>query len=151
MTIAGAAFNREDLTMRSVLLVAVTLALGACGGGAGSGASPTTEPRRIRGPADLITEAEIAAGSYQTALEAVQNLRPNMLVPRGVGSDESGLRAASVSIVVYMDDVRLGEAQSMVNIPASRVKEIRFVNARDATTRYGTGHSSGVILVTTKR
>jgi hypothetical protein len=50
-----------------------------------------------------------------------------------------------------MDDVRLGEPASMVNIPASRVKEIRFMNARDATTRFGTGHSSGVILVTTKR
>jgi len=50
-----------------------------------------------------------------------------------------------------MDDVRLGDVGSMVNIPTNRVKEIRFINARDATTRYGTGHSSGVILVTTKR
>jgi hypothetical protein len=39
----------------------------------------------------------------------------------------------------------------MANIPASRVKEIRFINARDATTRWGTGYGSGVILVTTKR
>jgi hypothetical protein len=57
----------------------------------------------------------------------------------------------SIPIIVYMDDVRLGEPSSMVNIPASRIREIRFMNARDATTRWGTGHSSGVILVTTKR
>ena len=59
--------------------------------------------------------------------------------------------AASIPIIIYMDDVRLGEPSSLTNIPASRVKEIRFMNARDATTRYGTGHSSGVILVLTKR
>lgn len=136
--------------MRKVLLIAAALTLG-CGGGAGTGASATTDTRRVRGPADVIPEAEIAAGSYQTALEAVQNLRPGMLIPRGVGSDATGVSAASIPIVVYMDDVRLGELQSMVNIPAGRVKEIRFLNARDATTRYGTGHSSGVILVITKR
>lgn len=137
--------------MRKVFLVATALTLGACGGGAGTGSSATTDTRRVRGPADVIPEAEIAAGSYQTALEAVQNLRPAMLIPRGVGADAAGVSATSIAIVVYMDDVRLGEVQSMVNIPASRVKEIRFLNARDATTRYGTGHSSGVILVTTKR
>jgi hypothetical protein len=137
--------------MRTVLFVAAILAIGACGGGAGTGASATTESRRTRGPADLITETEVSTGSYQTALEVVQNLRPGMLIPRGVGSDASGLSATSIAIIVYMDDVRLGEVQSLVNIPASRVKEIRFLNARDATTRYGTGHSSGVILVTTKR
>jgi hypothetical protein len=99
----------------------------------------------------VITEAEIGASAYQNALEVVQNLRPGMLIPRGVGSDASGMTAASIPIVIYMDDVRLGEPASMVNIPASRVKEIRFMNSRDATTRFGTGHSSGVILVTTKR
>jgi hypothetical protein len=36
-------------------------------------------------------------------------------------------------------------------IPANRVREIRYINAADATTRWGTGHASGVILVTTKR
>jgi hypothetical protein len=28
-----------------------------------------------------------------------------------------------------------------------RVRRVEFINARDATTRYGTGHSGGVILV----
>lgn len=139
--------------MRNVLFLTVTILVTACGGGgAGGSAQPSTTPSRIRGPANLITEAEISAGTaYTNALEVVQNLRPQMLIPRGVGSDGSGLSATSIPIIVYMDDVRLGEVQSLVNIPANRVREIRFVNARDATTRYGTGHSSGVILVVTKR
>jgi hypothetical protein len=29
------------------------------------------------------------------------------------------------------------------------VKEIRYISASDATTRWGTGHSGGVILVVT--
>lgn len=148
--------------MRNLLLGAIALAAIGCGGGAGGSARPETgtgggaisaapSTSRTRGAANVITEAEIGASAYQNALEVVQNLRPQMLIPRGVGSDATGLSAASIPIIIYMDDVRLGEPSSLTNIPASRVKEIRFMNARDATTRYGTGHSSGVILVTTKR
>ena len=135
--------------MRQLLLLATVLVV-ACGGSGGS-ASPSSAPRPVRGASDVIAESEIGASSYQTALEVVQNLRPNMLIPRGVTSDRSGMTAASIPIIIYMDDIRLGEPSSLGNIPASRVKEIRFINSRDATTRYGTGHSSGVILVTTKR
>jgi hypothetical protein len=139
--------------MHRILCLLMVVLVSACGGGgAGSSAQPsTTTAARTRGPSDLITEAEVNAGAYQHALEVVQNLRPQMLIPRGVGSDASGLSATSIPIIVYMDDVRLGEVQSLVNIPANRIKEIRFLNSRDATTRFGTGHSSGVILVTTKR
>ena len=140
--------------MRNLLLGAVALTLFGCGGGgSGSGAQPETAApaTRTRGSSNLITEAEISSAAYQNALEIVQNLRPQMLIPRGAGSDASGLSAASIPIIIYMDDVRLGEPSSLTNIPATRVKEIRFLNARDATTRFGTGHSSGVILVTTKR
>ena len=137
--------------MRKLLLGAVAIMLFGCsGGGSGSAAQPETATR-TRGSSNVIAESEIGTTQYQTALEIVQNLRPSMLIPRGVGSDATGLSAASIPIIVYMDDVRLGDPSSMTNIPANRVKEIRFLNARDATTRYGTGHSSGVILVTTKR
>ena len=134
--------------MHRALVSTVMLVALACGG---SGGQATTQSRPIRGPADRISEAEINAGVYQNALEVVRNLRPGMLIPRGAAPDASGLGAASIPIMVYMDDVRLGDIGSMVNIPAGRVVEIRFINARDATTRYGTGHGSGVILVTTKR
>jgi hypothetical protein len=140
--------------MRNFLFFTVMVLVTACGGGGAGGSAQPSTSTRVRGPADLITEAEINAGAfYQNALEVVQNLRPQMLIPRGVGSKPAGLQAgaASIPIVVYMDDVRLGDVQSLVNVPSNRVKEIRFMNARDATTRFGTGHSSGVILVVTKR
>ena len=131
--------------MRRTRVCALGLVLVACGGGgSGTASQPTTPPRTARGPADLITEAEINAGtSYQNALEAVQYLRPQMLRPRA--------GAGAQAVVLYVDDVRMNDMNGLTTVPANRVREIRFINARDATTRWGTGHDSGVILVTTKR
>jgi hypothetical protein len=131
--------------MRNALMCGFLLAMIACGGG-GSGASqPSTVSRPIRGPADLITEAEISATTYQNALEIVQNLRPTMMRPRG--STGQG----PVPVVLFVDDVRMVDLNGLANVPANRIKEIRYINARDATTRWGTDVGSGVILVTTKR
>ena len=124
---------------------AMVLLVGAVAcGGAGSSGQPSTVARPIRGPADRITEQEINAGVYQNALEVIRNLRPSMTIPRGTST-------SPVLVVAYMDDVRLGSPDALSTIPANRIKEIRYVNARDATTRYGTGHGSGAILVVTKR
>lgn len=132
--------------MRNALFAASIVVLAACGGGGtGTASQPNTAPRPVRGSADIITETEINAGQYQNALEVVQNLRPGMM--RSRGSTAQG----PVPVVLFVDDVRLGDLSGMANIPASRVKEIRYINARDATTRYGTDVGSGVILVTTKR
>lgn len=126
---------------RTGAMVALAWVIAACGGGS---SQPTTESRAVRGPADRITEAEISAGIYQNALDIVQNLRPNMTRPRGTSS-------TPVPVVAYVDDVRLMDLGGLATIPAGRVREIRYINATDATTRWGTGHGSGVILVTTKR
>lgn len=132
--------------MRRILMFALALVVSGCGGGSGGAGQPSTAARPVRGPADLITEAEISASAYQTALEVVQSLRPNMTRPRGT-SPQGG----TVAVVLVVDETRMSDWNAMANIPADRVKEIRFINARDATTRWGTGVSSGVILVTTKR
>ena len=129
--------------MRKTVICAMALVLVACGGGGtGTTAQPNAQSR-TRGSADIITEAEINAGVYQNALEVVQSLRPTMMRPRQGG--------ANAQVMFYLDGVRMSELNGMSTIPAERVREIRFINARDATTRWGTGHDSGVILVTTKR
>jgi hypothetical protein len=128
--------------MRKALLFMLGVSVLACGGGgAGGSAQPTGESRAPRGSANLITEAEIAATAYQNALEVVTNLRPAMMRPRPGGGP----------VMFYLDDVKMMDLSNLSTVPANRVREIRYISAQDATTRWGTGHASGVILVTTKR
>jgi hypothetical protein len=53
--------------------------------------------------------------------------------------------------MLYLDDVKMMDLNGLSTVPSGRIKEIRYLSAQDATTRWGTGHASGVILVTTKR
>ena len=50
-----------------------------------------------------------------------------------------------------MDDVSYGPVESLANLNAIAVREIRYLSAADATTRWGTGYPGGVILVTMKK
>lgn len=86
-----------------------------------------------------LTAEEIAATNSLTAYEAVERLRPNFL------------RSRFYKPVVYVDNMRYGGLSSLYYILATDVEEIRFISAVDATTRWGTGHGGGVVLVTTKK
>jgi hypothetical protein len=50
---------------------------------------------------------------------------------------------------VYLNNVRHGGVMSLRDILVTDIQEIRFISASDATTRWGTGHGSGVIMVRT--
>jgi hypothetical protein len=89
----------------------------------------------------VITEAEIAATRYQNAMDVIQNLRPAMMRTRPGGGP----------VMFYLDEVKMVDLTSLSTVPVNRIREIRYISAQDATTRWGTGHASGVILVTTKR
>ncbi|HEX7121850.1 MAG TPA: hypothetical protein VF178_05710 [Gemmatimonadaceae bacterium] len=137
-----------------IVVALMALSVLACGGGP----APEGAPRPTRGSPNLITEEEIAAGTYETALDAIRGLRPTMLIARGTSMTQSSSTpgvsepgAASVGIVAYLDGVRLNDLSALSTIPAARVREIRFLNARDATTRYGSGHGSGAIVVVSKK
>lgn len=106
-------------------------------------ASPAEAQKPKRNP-DVITAEEIAARTdIQTAYDAVRRLRGGMLRTRPGGSSDP--------IWVYVDNIKAGDLDALENILASRVYEIRKFSASDATTRFGTGHTNGVILVTTIR
>ena len=150
--------------MRRLVLSSVLLVVSACASSGTSGStSPkittTTTPPPTRGGPDLITAQEIASAgkSYSTAYELVESLRPTMLRSRAstmtynTSSGTSTNDAASISVIAFVDDVRLGAVESLRQVPASQVKEIRYINGRDATTKWGTGYTSGVIQVISKK
>jgi hypothetical protein len=140
---------------RLVLTACAFLAVYGCSSGTQSAAPGATPPRAST---DFISQAEISQHSYSNALEIVQGLRPSMLrIRTSTITQSSGTPgmtsngAVSLSAAVRLDDVLLGEQNQLASIPANTVKEIRYINARDATTLWGTGYPAGVIHVITKR
>jgi hypothetical protein len=82
-----------------------------------------------------------------TAYDLVQRLRPQFLRGRGVSTGANG---QATGPVIYLDNVLFGPTDALRQIRAENVKEIRYLNASDATTRWGTNHDSGVIMVTSR-
>jgi hypothetical protein len=105
---------------------------------ASSGQPGQSRPRRR---SNLITAEELSELSVSNAYEAVRRLRPAWLQARG----RSGLP------VVYRNNARWGgDPRSLESIRINVINEMRFLSASDATTRYGTGFTGGVILVATR-
>jgi hypothetical protein len=139
------------MRMRARLVMAAlsaALSLGCSSNSNPSGAPRSTSSRQQ----DVIPEGEITsrASDAANALQVIQKLRPQMLRGRGVASPNDVTGETSMP-KVYVDNVAYGNVEALSNVNASQVKEIRFINARDATTQWGTGHMGGVILVTTKK
>lgn len=117
---------------------------------AGARAAEAQKAERTR-KSDLITAEEIAKSGANNAYDAVRLLRPAWLRTRGIASAQPDSPEGHAGIQVYVDGIRVGETNELENVLAERVQEMRLVSANDATTKYGTGHTQGVIEVTTKR
>ena len=126
----------------SILAVAVTA------GCASGGTSGSSAPRHAQ---NVITADELETVDVNDAYQAVQRLRPQFLTStRGPTRMRSGAGTAEAGIQVYLNDQRVGGVTALQQIPKNDVKEIRFLSASEATTRYGTGNTSGAIVVTRK-
>ena len=111
-------------------------------------ARPSVAPRGVY-DTQTITEQEIVASNAINAYEAIQRLRSNFLTYRG---ETSFYLSHSKSMpTVYVDEQKYGEITVLENIPAQQIASIRLYRAWEATTRYGTGNTAGVIAVTTRR
>jgi hypothetical protein len=124
--------------MRVVLVLAVGLGLSACATGV---------QRTGQRQTDLITYQEMEPLRVPTAFDVVQQLRPEFLRTRGSASVRD---PTPVEAVVYLDGVRLGAPSALRGIPKETLKEIRYMDANEATMQYGTGHRGGAIVVTTR-
>lgn len=112
-------------------MIAAAVACSAAGQGGGQSS------RNILGAEEIATE------HVASAYDAVRRYRPLWL-------RSAQNRSQFDEPVVYLNGVRYGEVISLQQVPADAVLSMRFMVGTDATTRYGTGHSGGVILVRTK-
>ena len=129
-------FPKPVARFRSATIVLVVGFLSACATGApGSGSASTR---------NVITAEQLADMNQGSAYDAVQRLRPRWLQGRGVSSVRSGTPELAQ---VYLDGALVGGLQALTRISISNIREIRYLDGRDATTRFGTGHGGGAILV----
>ena len=143
----------------SVGCTVLVLLVAACGGGAGSAPadiSPDSpegeEAEEIRSyPPNEVSRAEIEArgANAHTAMQFLRRVRPGWLRSRGSNSLTA---AGAMYPVVYIDNIRRpGGLSALFQVPLSEIRRMEFIGPGDATTRWGTGHQSGVILIVTGR
>jgi hypothetical protein len=53
--------------------------------------------------------------------------------------------------VLYVDGGRRGGVTDLRSLRPAEIAQMDYMSASDATTRFGTGHSGGAVLVTTRR
>ena len=124
--------SRQEATLTFLAVFGLATLAAACASGTGGEGGPRRDP-------NLLSADEMADYASLNCLEVVRRLRPRWLQTR------------SGDPVAVRDGTQLGLAEDYLSqIPVGDVESIRFLNARDATMRYGTGVPGGVILVTTK-
>ena len=122
-----------------VLALAVFVAACASGGGRGSGSGG--------GRRDVLVHAELTGGTSPATnlYDAIRVLRPEWLNTRaGSSMMQSG------TLMVYLDNARLGAPDQLRSIRTAQVESVRYVNPTEAQSRYGADHVHGAILVTSR-
>jgi hypothetical protein len=113
----------------------------ACATGPSSGAP--------QGDRNVISLSEIEATDAESAHQIIQQLRPRWFVRnRGVRTFVEGNEA---TLQVVVDNLPPREIEFLHQLARDIHQEIRFLDSREATFKYGTGHDAGIIEVTTKR
>lgn len=118
----------------AVLSIACALQLAGCASGGGT-AGPGG------GDTNLLTAEDLADVQQLDAAQAIQRLRPRWM--RGRGN--------TTPSVIVDGTTRMGGVDALAGIRISDVEEMRFISASDATLRYGSGHTGGAIVITTRR
>lgn len=110
------------------------------------------------GDRNLVTRQELQEFPELTVFEFVRQWRPIWLRARrgdiNIGA-QTGLDVELRSergIRVYMDGTYQGDGTSFLNrIFVPEIQQLQWLSATDASQRFGTGHSSGAILITSRR
>lgn len=125
----------------SSILLSLVISGCASAGVAGSGG-------RGRDP-NLINDDEIRQAESEglSAFQLIERLRSRWLQTRGATSLSS---TASSFPRVMLDGAPYGEIEALTEMSVIDIEEMRYVNSRDATTRFGTGYDGGAIMIVSR-
>jgi hypothetical protein len=110
-----------------------------------AGCRRTSTAETTRGDRNVITRTQIGDPRFTTAYDAVEALRSNWLNTRGSDS----FRNPSI-VRVYLDNVSLGDKETLRSIAISTISYIRYFDGISASSRWGLDHGAGVIYVSTR-
>jgi hypothetical protein len=114
-------------------MVGTGLILAACATGGGASSA------RL---GDTITQEQIESYSGDSVFLLIQSYHPSWLRERGRTS-------LAGPVMVYIDDIPQPDGvESLRALRPLQVQEIKYLDSREATNRFGTGHANGAILVT---
>ena len=122
-------------------LAVITLCSLAVGSAAACARAATTSASTNR---NILTKSQIDQ-RYATAYDAVEALRSNWFNSRGADSFKS-----PTVVRVYLDNVSLGDKETLRGIVVSSIAYIRWFDGVTATSRWGLNHGAGVIYVSTR-
>ena len=127
--------------------LAVFVLLFACARSApnGGAAAPEGLPPGARADRTTLTQVQMGNNRFTTTYDAVEALRSNWLKTRGPDSFSNPSK-----VRVYLDNVSLGDVETLRTIAVVTVVYIRFFDGISATARWGLDHGSGVIYVSTR-
>jgi hypothetical protein len=115
---------------------ALLMAVAACGPAASTGEGPMP-----RSNARVISQAEIERTAASNLYDLIQRLRPGWMQQRAA--------AGSYGYpTVYVGSQALGGVERLREITLSNVREVRFLDPIEATSRFGRTVPFGVIHVT---
>jgi hypothetical protein len=125
--------------------------------------APAAPRPRVRRNPNVITAAELEGQVASDVYELVRRLRPQWL--RGRASSTNGDQTkslgsdplvtpdpahAGVPVYVFFDGSRMGDAGELRRLQVGSVRELRFIPAEDAVTRWGRDFSAGAIEVSSR-
>jgi hypothetical protein len=133
-------------TGRAVRRATVAVLIGLCltASSACAHHEPTSGLARS-GDGGTITSKELRTLDDRDAYTAIALLRPSLLKSRG---RTSILLDTPDQPEVYVDGMYYGPFDTLRQLPVHELEEIRFLDVGDATIRYGMGHPSGIIDIT---
>ena len=94
---------------------------------------------------DFLNAAQLAATGAANLYDAVDRLKPQWLRVRG------GVRSAQQVVVnVYVGGQQMGDIDFLRGMQVSGIAAVQFFTASEASTRWGSHNTGGVIAVTTR-
>jgi hypothetical protein len=96
------------------------------------------------GQRNLLTAEDLTRAGDVSLYDAVRMLRPTFLQARPAST--TGTQQAEIQ--VYLGSLQMEGVEHLREIMAKNVKEVRYLEPREANARFGGNHGGGALLVT---